>query len=121
MTRAALRCHLMLTPRQAINDLVKEAPARDFVADIYQHCKHIGHGPSAPPLLDTAGNSGSIDESYFDAQGQQGDCGAHREMGKLRVWRREPSVGPRKASPPVCKKRRRNRLVLPAFCSRRRR
>lgn len=52
MMRAALRCHLMLTPRQAINDLVKEPPARDFVADICQHCKHIGHGPSEPPLLE---------------------------------------------------------------------
>ncbi len=39
----------------AIDDLLKEATARDFVADAFQHCKFIGYHQSAIPLLEKAG------------------------------------------------------------------
>ena len=38
---------VLLTSHQAIDDLVKEAAARDFVADAFQHCKYIGYDQSA--------------------------------------------------------------------------
>ncbi len=33
----------LLTSSEAMDDLVKEATARDFVADAFQHCKFIGY------------------------------------------------------------------------------
>ncbi|MGQ3206068.1 MAG: catalase-related domain-containing protein, partial [Sphingopyxis sp.] len=39
----------VLASPAAIEDLVKEATARDFVADAFQHCKFIGYDESAFP------------------------------------------------------------------------
>lgn len=44
-----------LRRRIVIDDLVKEATARDFVADAFQHCKFIGYDQTALPLLEKAG------------------------------------------------------------------
>lgn len=41
----------LLTSAAAIDDLINEAVARDFVADAFQHCKFIGYDQSALPLL----------------------------------------------------------------------
>lgn len=50
----------LLTSAEAIDDLVNEATARDFVADAFQHCKFIGcdqwrcpcwEKPALPTLL----------------------------------------------------------------------
>ncbi|GAA3065472.1 catalase C [Rhizobium viscosum] len=91
----------LLTSPAAIEDLVKEATARDFVADAFQHCKFIGYHLSALPLLEKAGISESIDEGVLSLPGEDGIAAFVTELGKLRVWGREPSVKLGKASPPI--------------------
>jgi catalase len=91
----------VLASAAAIEDLVKEATARDFVADAFQHCKFIGYDPSALPLLEKAGVVGAEDEGIVALPGTEGLAAFVAELGKLRVWGREPSVKLGKASPPV--------------------
>ncbi|MDR7147483.1 catalase C [Rhizobium sp. BE258] len=92
---------VLLTSHQAIDDLVKEAAARDFVADAFQHCKYIGYDQSAMPLLEKAGISGQLDEGTIQLSDSKDIEAFVEELGKLRVWGREPSVKLGKASPPI--------------------
>lgn len=82
----------LLTSAAAVEDLVKEATARDFVADAFQHCKFIGYEQSAMPLLEKAGIAGALDEGVVALPGEEGLAGFVSLLGKLRVWGREPSV-----------------------------
>ena len=91
----------LLTSADAIADLVDEAAARDFVADAFQHCKFIGFDQSAMPLLAKAGIADSLDEGVLVLPGEKGLSTFVAELGKLRVWGREPSVKLGKASPPI--------------------
>jgi catalase len=91
----------ILTSHQAIDDLVKEATARDFVADAFQHCKFIGYDQSALPLLDKAGLSGALDEGTLPLSVGKDVEAFIDGLGKLRVWGREPSVKLGKASPAI--------------------
>lgn len=91
----------LLTSAEGIEDLVKEATARDFVADAFQHCKFIGYDASAMPLLEKAGIDDALDEGVLALPGESGLSGFLSELGKLRVWGREPSVKLGKASPPI--------------------
>ncbi|MEE9986652.1 catalase C [Agrobacterium pusense] len=91
----------LLTSAEAIDDLVKEATARDFVADAFQHCKFIGYDQSALPLLGKAGIADAMDEGVLPLPGEGGLAAFVSELGKLRVWAREPSVKLGKASVPV--------------------
>ncbi|MFN3718872.1 MAG: catalase C [Rhizobium rhizophilum] len=90
----------LLTSAEAMDDLVKEATARDFVADAFQHCKFIGYDKSAMPLLEKAGISEALDEGVIDLPGEEGLDVFVTSLGKLRVWGREPSVKLGKASSP---------------------
>lgn len=90
----------LLTSAEAMDDLVKEATARDFVADAFQHCKFIGYDPSAMPLLEKAGIADALDEGVLALPGDEGLEGFVSSLGKLRVWGREPSVKLGKASVP---------------------
>jgi len=92
---------VLLTSDQAIDDLVMEATARDFVADAFQHCKFIGYDQSALPLLDKAGISAALDEGTIALSSAKDVSEFTEELGKLRVWGREPSVKLGKASPPI--------------------
>jgi catalase len=91
----------LLTSSAAIDDLINEAAARDFVADAFQHCKFIGYDHSAIPLLEKAGIAGALDEGVLALPGEEGLSAFVAELGKLRVWGREPSVKLGKASPPA--------------------
>ena len=91
----------LLTSADAIEYLVTEATARDFVADAFQHCKFIGYDQSAIPLLETAGITDKLDEGTIPLPGEEGLSAFVSELGKLRVWGREPSVKLGKASPPT--------------------
>ncbi|WP_367353720.1 catalase C [Agrobacterium pusense] len=91
----------LLTSAEAIDDLVKEATARDFVADAFQHCKFIGYDQSALQLLEKAGIADAMDEGVLPLPGEDGLAAFVSELGKLRVWAREPSVKLGKASVPV--------------------
>ena len=90
----------LLTSAEAIDDLVKEATGRDFVADAFQHCKFIGYDASAIPLLEKAGIAAALDEGILVLPGEDGLSGFVSKLGKLRVWAREPSVKLGKASVP---------------------
>jgi catalase len=90
----------LLTSATAIDDLINEAAARDFVADAFQHCKFIGYDESATPLLEKAGIANALDEGVLALPGEEGLSAFVAELGKLRVWGREPSVKLGKASPP---------------------
>ncbi len=92
---------VLLTSHQAIDDLVKEATARDFVADAFQHCKFIGFDQSAMPLLEKAGVAGQLDEGTIELAAGKTVAAFVKELGKLRVWGREPSVKLGKASSPI--------------------
>lgn len=82
----------LLTSTAAIEDLVQEATARDFVADAFQHCKFIGYDQSAMPLLEKAGIADALDEGVITLPGEEGLASFVSALGKLRVWGREPSV-----------------------------
>ncbi len=90
----------LLTSAEAMDDLVKEATARDFVADAFQHCKYIGYDQSAMPLLEKAGIAEAVDEGVIALPGDEGLDGFVTSLAKLRVWGREPSVKLGKASAP---------------------
>jgi catalase len=90
----------LLAAAPAVDDLVNEATARDFVADAFQHCKFIGYARSAMPLLEKAGISENLDEGVIALPGEGGVADFFEKLGKLRVWSREPSVKLGKASPP---------------------
>ncbi|MCY1746352.1 MULTISPECIES: catalase C [Ensifer] len=92
---------VLLTSADAIDDLVKEATARDFVADAFQHCKFIGYDPSAMPLIEKAGIADGLDEGTIELPGEKGISDFVSTLGKLRVWAREPSVKLGKASSPL--------------------
>src|SRR5690606_34003296 len=92
----------LLPAKAAMDDLLQEATARDFVADAFQHCKFIGHVADALPLLQIAGIADRLDEGVIELPGENGLSAFVAELGKLRLWAREPSVKLGKASvPPV--------------------
>jgi catalase len=70
--------------------LAKHAPARDFVADAFAHCKFIGYSDAASDLLEKAGVT--LDEGIVALNGK-GDVEAFVEaLGALRIWSREKNV-----------------------------
>ncbi|MBY5826859.1 catalase [Rhizobium leguminosarum] len=82
----------LLPSAEGTADLLKEATARDFVADAFVHCKYIGYVETALPLMQKAGIDDSLDEGVM-ALGAARDVPAFiKALGKLRVWGREPSV-----------------------------
>lgn len=82
----------LLPSAEGTGDLLKEATARDFVADAFVHCKFIGYVETALPLMQKAGIADLLDEGVI-ALGAAKDVTAFiKALGKLRVWGREPSV-----------------------------
>jgi catalase len=70
--------------------LLQHAPARDFVADAFQHCKFIGHSAAAKPLLDKAGVQ--PDAGIVPLAGKKDVDTFVGALGALRIWDREPKV-----------------------------
>jgi catalase len=91
----------VLTSPAAIEEIANEAAARDFVADAFQHCKYIAYDPSALPLLEKAGIADALDEGVMTLAEAKDIASFVSELGKLRLWSREPSVKLGKASSPV--------------------
>jgi catalase len=72
--------------------LVREAVARDFVADAFAHLKIIGHTAAAEPLLAKAGVLEGRDAGFVPL-GAAADVEAFVAACRLlRVWEREPYV-----------------------------
>ena len=82
----------LLPSANGIADLVKEAAARDFVADAFAHCKFIGYVEDALPLMQKAGIADALDEGVIGLKGPKDAASFIEELGKLRVWAREQFV-----------------------------
>jgi catalase len=83
----------LLPAADAIDDLVQESTARDFVADAFAHCKFIGYVAAAVPLLEKAGiGEADLDEGCIVLQSAKAASGFIAGLGRLRVWDREPRV-----------------------------
>ncbi|MBY5532919.1 catalase [Rhizobium leguminosarum] len=82
----------LLPSAEGTGDLLKEATARDFVADAFVHCKFIGYVETALPLMQKAGIADSLDEGVMALAAAKDVTAFIKALGKLRVWGREPSV-----------------------------
>ncbi|OAV55336.1 catalase HPII [Rhizobium sp. WYCCWR10014] len=82
----------LLPSAEGTSDLLKEATARDFVADAFVHCKFIGYVETALPLMQKAGIADSLDEGVITLGAAKDVTAFIKALGKLRVWGREPSV-----------------------------
>jgi len=77
----------------AMDDLLQEATARDFLADAFAHCKFIGYVDAAMPLFGKAGVAAEDFDEGCILLGSAKDAKSFVEaLGKLRVWGREPNV-----------------------------
>jgi len=82
----------LLPGEKGVDDLLAESTARDFVADAYAHCKFIGYVDAAVPLFAKAGIYDALDEGFVELTGAEAIDGFIEQLGKLRLWSREPSV-----------------------------
>jgi len=83
----------LLPSQEAMDGLLQEATARDFVADAFAHCKFIGYVESALPLFAKSGISADDFDEGCVAIGSVKDTGSFvSNLGKLRIWGREPNV-----------------------------
>jgi catalase len=83
---------VLLPSAAGVADLIKEASARDFVADAFAHCKFIGYVSDAMPLMVKAGIAGDLDEGTVELLNETGVAAFVEQLGKLRVWSRETCV-----------------------------
>lgn len=80
---------LIVSPEGA-EQLVKEATARDFVADAFAHCKFIAHTEAAQALFDKAGVE--PDEGVMPLTSADDIAAFIESCRKLRLWAREQKV-----------------------------
>ena len=80
----------VLPAAEAIDGLVQESTARDFVADAFAHCKFIGYAQAAQPLLEKAGIA--VDGGCFAIANAKGARTFIDSLAPLRFWEREPNV-----------------------------
>ena len=86
---------IALLPAQAaaMDDLLQESTARDFVADAFAHCKFIGYVEAASPLFEKAGIAeADFDDGFIAMASSKDAAGFIGKLGQLRVWDREPKV-----------------------------
>ena len=72
--------------------LAKHPAARDFVADAFAHCKLIGYGAPAKPLLEKAGVFADLDEGCLLLEDVQSVGAFLKQCRALRYWPREAVV-----------------------------
>ena len=82
----------LLPAKAAMDKLVKESTARDFVADAFAHCKFIGYVEAVTPLLEKAGLPKSLDEGCVRLGSAKDAAGFMNMLAALRFWAREPTV-----------------------------
>jgi catalase len=82
----------LLPAAAAMDDLVQESTARDFVADAFAHCKFIGYADAVIPLFEKAGIAANLDEGCVPLKSVKDAAGFVDILGKLRLWGRESTV-----------------------------
>jgi catalase len=90
----------ILPAKAALDDLIQESTARDFVADAFAHCKFIGYVQAAMPLLEKAGISAEdLDEGCISIASAKDARTFIDGLGTLRIWDRESRVKLPEGSP----------------------
>ncbi|MGF1627888.1 MAG: catalase [Kiloniellaceae bacterium] len=82
----------VLASRKGVELLMREATARDFVADAFGHLKFIGCGAASTPLLEKAGIPPAGDEGIITLDKPGSTAAFVRACRKLRHWEREAEV-----------------------------
>jgi catalase len=83
----------LLPAAAAMDDLLRESTARDFVADAFAHCKFIGYVETALPLMEKSGISfDDLDEGCVVLEVAKDAKVFVERLGQLRVWDREAKV-----------------------------
>ncbi|WP_461319542.1 hypothetical protein [Bradyrhizobium barranii] len=77
----------LLPGADAMDDLILESAARDFVADAFAHCKFIGYADAAVPLFEKAGiATADFDEGCVLIGSAKEAKSFVDGLSKLRVW-----------------------------------
>jgi catalase len=83
----------LLPGQDAVDDLMQESCAREFVADAFVHCKFIGYVEAALPLFAKSGVPAEDFDEGCIALGSVKNVGSFVDsLARLRVWSREPNV-----------------------------
>jgi catalase len=83
----------LLPAPAAMDDLLRESSARDFVADAFAHCKFIGYVESALPLFEKSGVAiENLDDGCIAIGTPKQAKSFVDSLAKLRIWEREPNV-----------------------------
>jgi catalase len=83
----------LLPAAAAMDELIQESTARDFVADAFAHCKFIGYVEAAVPLMEKSGISvDDMDEGCVILKVSKDAKAFVESLGALRVWEREAKV-----------------------------
>ena len=82
----------LLPAKAAMDALVQESTARDFVADAFAHCKFIGYVEAVVPLFEKAGIADSLDDGCVALRAAKDTTAFMATLGQLRFWAREPNV-----------------------------
>jgi catalase len=93
----------LLPSKAGAANLMQHAPARDFVADAFAHCKFIGYTESASDLLEKAGVM--MDDGVIALNGRSDVEGFVQTLGALRLWSREAAVRMPKQEPAPARRR----------------
>ena len=80
----------LLPAQGAMERLLQESTARDFVADAFAHCKFIGYVEAVIPLLEKVGIGRSdFDDGLIQLASAKDVAGFIGKLSELRVWDRE--------------------------------
>ena len=83
----------LLPAADAMDDLLLESSARDFVADAFAHCKFIGYVDAAQALFEKAGVAAEdFDEGCIPIGSAKEARSFVDGLSRLRIWEREPNV-----------------------------
>jgi catalase len=83
----------LLPAAAAMDQLLQESTARDFVADAFAHCKFIGFIETALPLMKKSGIlEDDLDEGCVVLKVAKDAKAFVESLGALRVWEREVKV-----------------------------
>jgi catalase len=84
---------VVIPSEKGCQSLLKNAAARDFVADAFAHLKFIGYTDAAKPLFEKAGiTAGDMDDGFIPMDGERGAARFVRACRRLRHWAREEEV-----------------------------
>jgi catalase len=84
---------MLLISEVGAEQLAKDAPTRDFIADAYAHCKFIGYTAAAKPLMEKAGVSeDKLDDGCVEITGTGDIAGFIHKLSEQRFWPREYNV-----------------------------